>query len=411
VAADGEETAGGGAGCGDGRRATIADVARAAGVSTGTVSNVLRGRVFVAEETRARVQAAVAALDYEPAESARSLTSRRLAGPPARRRPDPATPRLTSVGYASVDYIAALDALPGRGERRMAAGVYKAIGGPAANVAAIAAGLGDPWPVEATLLTTLGADQDSDWAAATLAQRGVGVIAPRDRRDGWLNRAMVLVEDDGERTIINEPLRLAEVDLRDFVRRTNPAGPPWLLHIEGYQAPRQIAAMAEARGRGFLTSFAATGAPAAWLAAQAAEVLALFDVVVLHRETLALLPGCPPDPAEALPWLAARAAAGGPWPAALVVTLGARGAAAVLPGGARLHAPAYPTTVRDTTGAGDALTGALLALWLNGAPPDMALRAGCAAGALAVSRLAAQELRPTADQIAAMVGAPAGPAP
>ncbi len=53
----------------------IADVARAAGVSVPTVSRVLNGSVPVSEERRARVMAAVKALDYRPNGAARSLAS------------------------------------------------------------------------------------------------------------------------------------------------------------------------------------------------------------------------------------------------------------------------------------------------------------------------------------------------
>jgi LacI family transcriptional regulator len=56
---------------------TIAEIARAAGVSVGTVSNVLNDRPCVAEETRARVLAVMRRLHYRPSAPARSLASRR----------------------------------------------------------------------------------------------------------------------------------------------------------------------------------------------------------------------------------------------------------------------------------------------------------------------------------------------
>jgi DNA-binding LacI/PurR family transcriptional regulator len=53
---------------------TIADVARQAGVSVSTISNVLNGRVErMSRETLERVQAAIAALDYRPNRAARQL--------------------------------------------------------------------------------------------------------------------------------------------------------------------------------------------------------------------------------------------------------------------------------------------------------------------------------------------------
>src|SRR5690606_5290615 len=60
-----------------GRRTSINDVAKAAGVAIKTVSRVLNNEPNVREETRAQVLAAVKKLNYHPSLSARSLASRR----------------------------------------------------------------------------------------------------------------------------------------------------------------------------------------------------------------------------------------------------------------------------------------------------------------------------------------------
>ena len=60
-----------------GRRTSINDVAKAAGVAIKTVSRVLNNEPNVREETRAQVLAAVKRLNYHPSLSARSLASRR----------------------------------------------------------------------------------------------------------------------------------------------------------------------------------------------------------------------------------------------------------------------------------------------------------------------------------------------
>ncbi|PSC02514.1 carbohydrate kinase [Alsobacter soli] len=384
---------------------TISDVARAAGVSKATVSHVLNGRVPVRPHTRARVLEAIRALDYVPAETARSLTARkRPAGPDARA--GASVPRLTTVGYVSVDYVACVPRLPQREERLQARTIIKSIGGPAANVAAVAAGVGAPWPVAASIITSIGSDQESDWAAAELAARQVDLIASRERRQGRLDRALVLVEPDGRRTIVNEPSSLAEVDVRQFVEAADPAGVVWCLHLEGFQAPVQIEALRRARARGFRASVQATGLPPAWLADNADRLFSTADALFLHRETLAFLPGCPPDPERALPWLAARAAQApaDAWPQVVTLTLGAQGAAVVTRDGRCARAPAPDVTVVDKTGAGDAFVGAFLALWLNGCEPDVAARAACAAGSLAAAQYGAQEMRPIAQELAALAG-------
>src|SRR5262245_44055398 len=56
---------------------TIADVARLAGVSAGTVSRVLNGATNVNPDTRSKVEQAIATLSYQPNVQARSLRNRR----------------------------------------------------------------------------------------------------------------------------------------------------------------------------------------------------------------------------------------------------------------------------------------------------------------------------------------------
>ena len=59
------------------KRATITDVAAAAGVSIKTVSRVLNGEPNVKPDTEARIRSAMAALNYTPSVSARSLAGAR----------------------------------------------------------------------------------------------------------------------------------------------------------------------------------------------------------------------------------------------------------------------------------------------------------------------------------------------
>jgi LacI family transcriptional regulator len=59
------------------KRATIKEVARAAGVSTQTVSRVINDRPDVSPETRERIQQVIEELDYQPSALARSLIQQR----------------------------------------------------------------------------------------------------------------------------------------------------------------------------------------------------------------------------------------------------------------------------------------------------------------------------------------------
>ncbi len=81
-----------------------------------------------------------------------------------------------------------------------------------------------------------------------------------------------------------------------------------------------------------------------------------------------------------------------------VVTLGGQGLVARIDG--RAHAqPAFPTTVVDTTGAGDAFCGVFTAALAAGRLAEAALRWGQAAGALAAATPGAQPSMPTAGDI------------
>src|SRR6201991_4209419 len=58
--------------------ATIADVAKRAGVSPMTVSRVVNGEANVRDSTREKVNAAIAALNYTPNQAARRLAGSKL---------------------------------------------------------------------------------------------------------------------------------------------------------------------------------------------------------------------------------------------------------------------------------------------------------------------------------------------
>ncbi|ALV45124.1 LacI family transcriptional regulator [Arthrobacter alpinus] len=83
-------------------RATVKDVAARAGVSPKTVSNVVNGLVPVSEGTKAKVEAAIAELDYIPNLSARGLRNGR-SGVIALALPDLGTPYSAEVAHHIVE--------------------------------------------------------------------------------------------------------------------------------------------------------------------------------------------------------------------------------------------------------------------------------------------------------------------
>jgi ribokinase len=65
------------------------------------------------------------------------------------------------------------------------------------------------------------------------------------------------------------------------------------------------------------------------------------------------------------------------------------------------HQPAFPANPIDTTGAGDTFNGALVAFWSVGL--SEAVRRGCAAAALSVTKPGAQGGMPTLDELNAFM--------
>ncbi|HET9871977.1 MAG TPA: LacI family DNA-binding transcriptional regulator [Propionibacteriaceae bacterium] len=86
-------------------RATVRDVARRAGVSPKTVSNVVNGTFPVSPSTRSRVEAALAELDYVPNLSARGLRNGRT-GVIALALPDLATAYSAEMAHNFVEAAA-----------------------------------------------------------------------------------------------------------------------------------------------------------------------------------------------------------------------------------------------------------------------------------------------------------------
>jgi sugar/nucleoside kinase (ribokinase family) len=366
------------------RRPTIREVAAEAGVSVGTVSNVLNGRRAVRAATRAAVEAAVARLGYRPDPAARRLIARRGRAAPAT---DPRAPRLACVGYVCADHRVEVDVLPHRDDRALAGAIEQRLGGRAANVAVTAAGFGAPLPVAAALLSVVGDDADSDWATATLAERGV-VLAPESQVAGArLSRCIILVEPTGHRTIVNEALQVSAARFRRWLAAGPPA--PRMVYVQADQLAELwpvIAADAAPSDR-FATHL--VGGDVDRLGRDAiAPLLRRFELVVFARSAARALTGAVGgDDALAR----ALAAAVADVPGRVALTLGPEGAVLIEGGTVVARAPGPAVAPVDTTGAGDVFTAALIAARLHGYAAPGALRLACAAAGRAIATKGAQD--------------------
>jgi ribokinase len=277
----------------------------------------------------------------------------------------------------ATDVVVVLSGDPAPGSDRPAS-ISTRGGGAAANVAAHLARLG--MPVE--LAGCVGDDPPASGLATELTAAGVR-LALRTVPGVPTGTIVSLVEPGGQRSMLADRganLELAAGDVPPPARGGH-------LYVSGYTLldPRPRAAglqaIRDAAAAGCTVSVdpASTGPLARygverWLADTAAATLLLPNA-----DEARLLTGCR-DAEDAARALAAR------YPV-VTVKLGPDGALWAS-GDVLVHRPAHPTTVVDTTGAGDAFAAGLLCAWL-GSPrvdPAAALDAGLALAADVVRR-------------------------
>lgn len=380
-------------------RPTIADVARAARVSVGTVSNFLNGTVPVKTETADRIQAAIQKLAYRPSVFARSLPMMSAKTVQAKE----GNPRLLVVGHICLDYLCRVPVLPHRDDRVAAEHINKALGGPAANLAVAAAGVGAPYELQIDLATAIGDDGDSEWALAELLARNVNVLPIRRPIKNRLPRAIVIIEANGSRTIIHETFELSEIDLTENMEIA-PASVLSCVHIEGFHYERMIPSIARFHAAGWKVSLHTAGLPAGSRTPAAfADLIGQVDLTFINDETFREVFGIRTPLASMLDeaeHILKRIKTRGD----VVLTLGEFGAVVFKKGGGTtIEVPALPVTRVDATGAGDAFAGIFLSLWLHGKSLAEAARHAAIGASLTTTAEGAQGRPASANEIEALL--------
>lgn len=293
----------------------------------------------------------------------------------------PATGALLVVGDVVTDIVARHHG-PLAAGTDTAAAIRTLPGGAGANVACWAAHWGC---AEVRLLGRVGADAAA-WHERELVACGVRPLLVVDPQAP--TGTVICLVDRGasaERTFLTDSgasLRLDPDDwspaLLDGVAR---------LHLSGYlffsEPSRALVSVALESARACGVPVSLDPASAGFLTELGADrFLALaegVDLLLPSRDEAFLLTGLP-DPADAAAKLSRHVPL-------VVAKQGPGGALVARSGAVRAHVPAVPADPRDTTGAGDAFTGAFLAALLAGAEPQAAAVEGCRAGAMAVERV------------------------
>jgi ribokinase len=289
-------------------------------------------------------------------------------------------------GSINVDLTARVERFPQPGETISGLSFAVVAGGKGANQALAARRAG----AMVALVGAVGNDAFASTGLAELNAAAVDLSGVR-RIDGPTGVAVIVVDARGQNSIVVVPGANGSVSAADLADAALRPGTTLVLQLEvPLAAVVDVARRARARGvRVVLNAAPAMALPKTLLSA--------IDVLIVNEhEAEALAAACSAPPAADSFAATMRERFG----CAVVVTLGARGALAAVEHGQLLFAAAPPVDVVDTTGAGDALVGALAAALDRGASWPRTLAEGVAAGSLACEAAGAQAALPTGEPIA-----------
>jgi ribokinase len=292
--------------------------------------------------------------------------------------------RVVVVGSVNADYVVRVPRRPGPGETIGGAAFDLLPGGKGANQAVAAARCG----ALVSLVARVGDDALGSERLAQLAAEGIDTSAVGRTTRSRTGAAFITVTPDGENTIVVAPGANDELGADDVEASAALIGACALLvaqleiSLDTVQRATELAA-AE-------TTVLLNVAPYRPLPA---SVLSRVDVLVANELEAASLCGVAVAGVDDALQAARRIAGMGP--RSVVVTLGASGAVLASPEG-ELHVPAPRVEVLDTTGAGDALVGALAARLASGEQIAEALAVGVAVGSATTERLGALPIVPGA---------------
>ncbi len=286
---------------------------------------------------------------------------------------------MLSVGNLNVDlsvYVSSVPSVGGRVEARFFA---KNPGGAAANFAVALARLGE----SSAVLGCVGRDYEGYWLIRELSSSGVDVslVTQVDSVTGFV---VVVVDENGERTMIS--YRGANSHLSEAAKKFERLNAEWV-HVCSLGPEVAEAVFRAAKAAGAVTSYDPGGFVVKLGFETLRTALSMVDVLLVNEGEASTLEklGGGPNLAKVLETVPL-----------VVVKMGGRGSRA-LKKGVVVEAPAFPTSVVDSTGAGDVFDAAFCFALLRGLELQEALLFANACAALKVSRMGAQS-GPTLDE-------------
>ncbi|KEZ76479.1 ribokinase [Salinisphaera hydrothermalis] len=296
------------------------------------------------------------------------------------------------AGSANIDLVARVSHHPEPGETLMASGYAVHQGGKGANQAVAAARLGAP-------VRFLGAAGDDDFGnqiVANLTAEGIDADGVQ-RFPGSSGIALITVDNDGENRIVVVPGANGQLDDSRDLAGAMGGATALLVQLE---TPTAFVNAALAAGHAAGAEVILNAAPAAPLKAFAMDAV---DWLMVNAGEAAFVLGeregaTRDETADQARRLAKQYDIG------VIVTLGADGALWIGRDGSQGHVPGRPTTVVDTTGAGDTFAGAFAAARAEGQSVEDAIRMAGVAASLSVGAAGARAGMPDRSAVRAAMG-------
>jgi ribokinase len=302
---------------------------------------------------------------------------------------------LLVVGSINHDVVTFVPELPRPGETVLATSTLSSLGGKGCNQAVAAARMGVP----VHFVGAVGSDATGDFAVSELESNGVDVSAIARIPDAATGAAYITVDASGENAIVvasganaRVSVAAASASLLELIDRMS--GDVVVLAQGELSAEVTDAVARVARERG--VPFVLNLAP---VSHRKTETIQSSAPLIVNETEGADLLGEDGEPSVVAAGLRDM------YGVAVVLTIGARGAVIADESGVWRQPAPRPSSVVDTTGAGDAFVGVIAASLCEGLTLRAAARRAVVAASFSVAKAGTTSSYPTADQLELLMDA------
>lgn len=309
--------------------------------------------------------------------------------------------KICIVGSLSCDFVMRVPRRPQKGETIIGSDFQTFVGGKGNNQALAAARAGGI----VSMIGRVGRDHFGDMIEHKLKSNSVDCRYLFRDNEVSTGIADILVDADGDNSICIAPQANSKLSAENIVAAQEVIKESKFLLMQ-LEIPQEtvLAAARIARDAGVMVILNPAPAPANGSIPE--ELLKNLDLIVPNQTEAQLLTGIPVvDLTSAIDAARALQAKG---VKKVIITLGEMGALLLDEAKIPSVCPAFEVSVVDTTAAGDAFCGALVASLSRGESLEQAMVAGCSAGALATTVLGAEPSLPGRSEIENLANSRAG---